>query len=84
MDDTTNIFLNPVIQYGFAGFAVVLLGIVVWMFKVVKDVVSANTEAMTRLITSIESGAERSEQILRSCDEVKTLLLTRQCVARKE
>ncbi len=54
--ETTELLLQPVVQYGFLGFSVVLLGVVIWLIKrllAVLDannrIIAANTEAINDL-----------------------------------
>ena len=69
--------MNPVVQYGFAGFAVVLLGIIVWLMTSVmtlqKDVmalqkdtiqvIDRNTGAINEMITYSERTEAKIDKI---------------------
>ena len=72
--------MSPSMQYGFAGFAFLLLGVVVWMIKqllkVLKDtntVVGNNTQVMNSVH---ETAGETRELMI----EVKDQLLSRPCL----
>jgi hypothetical protein len=78
----TTTVMTPVIQYGFAGFCVVLLAILVWLItqllKILKEnniVISTNTAAITRV-------DGHSEATLKVAIECKEELLKRPCIAK--
>jgi hypothetical protein len=41
--------LTPALQWGFAGFSLILVGVIVWMIRRLLDVLRSNTEALTQL-----------------------------------
>ncbi|MBN1460882.1 MAG: hypothetical protein JXA57_15220 [Armatimonadetes bacterium] len=75
---------NPVIQYGFAGMSLVLLGMLAWMFRVLVQVVKENTKAFTAFNAKVATELE----ILRDLQELNRALynkiITRPCIARRE
>ncbi len=87
----TDPIMSPVIQYGFAGFSVVLLGIVVWMFKQwqgmhdgqlglqrdTNKIIADNTTAIREVCMAT---AKQTSML----EEQKELLLTRPCVAERK
>jgi len=71
--------LDPVLQAGFAGLCVILIGLIAWLVRqlvnVLKEnnrVISANTQAMTTLVagqTRVEASVEalRDEMVRKPC-----------------
>ena len=55
--------LSPVLQWGFAGFSLILVGVIVWMIRRLLDAFAANTTALARLTNLIESVKETNEDI---------------------
>lgn len=55
--------LTPALQWGFAGFSFVLVGVVVWMVNRVLTAFDANTTALVRLASLIEAVKETNEDI---------------------
>jgi len=82
--------MSPVIQYGFAGFAVVLLGVIVWMLKQwqpmhteqlalqseTNKIIAANTATIDKMCAASGSQVELLQ-------EVHDLLLSRPCMKGK-
>lgn len=63
MDPTTIVPLAPVLQWGFAGFSLLLLGIVVWQFKQLLAVLKTTNRVVTSCTHAIEGARETSEQV---------------------
>ena len=88
MDSIMN---NPAIQYGFAGFSVILIGIIVWLIKqllqVIKDankVIAGNTKMIA---DNSEAVREQSRLILDTIKlnrKVHDRLLTLRCFAEAD
>ena len=82
MPDIT--IMNPLMQFGFAGFAVILLSVVVWMIrnllKVMKDtntVISGNTSV-------IAAARDSMDETKNLTIEIKDLTLARPCMLPEE
>lgn len=83
VSDTATI-MSPVIQYGFAGFAVILLGVVVWMISRLMTILKETTAAInhnTEVISSLLKATTDHGELLRSCHEK---LLARPCINKHE
>jgi len=86
-DATTQILSNPAIQWGFAGFCLILLGIVVWMVKNLQIAYGENRKLLaetvkviadnTQAIKAVDQGQSDSKNVL---IELKTELLRRPCL----
>lgn len=77
----TSLF-NPLVQYGFAGFCFVLVGVIIWLIcqllGVIKEnnkIIQDNSSAITKLISTTNKNNETG-------DKLKELLLQRPCIAR--
>lgn len=74
--------MSPLLQYGFAGFSIILLCILVWLInkllKVLKDtneVIAKNTMA----IKQVDKDTAEAKDVAIEC---KDLLLSRPCIAK--
>ena len=83
--------LSPVVQYGFAGFAIILLCILVWMIKnlyqLLKDntkVISDNSEAMLLVKEAIGhhevAAGYRATNTVDTVSKLRETLLQRPCI----
>ena len=63
MDAQAIVSLAPVLQYGFAGFCLLLLGVVVWQFKQLLSVMRANNRVVASCTAAIAATGETSEQV---------------------
>jgi len=71
-------------QYGFAGFAFLLLGVVVWMFKEVSKVVQENTKVITQFVDMVHDLHDGDTQNRIILQNIHHLLLARRCIAAGE
>jgi len=69
--------LQPIFQYGFAGFSGVLLAIIVWLTKRLLGLLADNN----RIITEHTAITRESLKILR---DLKSKIITRPCIAKHE
>jgi len=90
-----DLILQPVIQYGFLGFSVVLLGINIWLIRSLLHVLSDTQrviEANTRIIQKLESAttdmqndiAKEHDQLFLLLRSLHDRLLSRPCINRGE
>lgn len=63
MDPNAIVPLAPILQYGFAGFSLLLLGVIVWQFKQLLAVLKANNRVVTNCTHAIEGARVTSEQV---------------------
>ena len=82
MDDSTRLFLNPVIQYGFAGLCVILLGILVWLVKQLLGVIDRNNEVIATNTLAIQAVDANTKEAKDVTIELKDELYRRPCIAR--
>ena len=78
-----NILATPVIQYGFAGFCIVLLAINVWLMNkfclLLKDVTNVLSKNNDLIETLNKTGNEHKNLLI----NIKDCLLSRPCIHEK-
>ncbi len=80
MDET--VIMSPLIQYGFAGFSIVLLGVLIWLTRELLSVVKESNKVIaenTRAIISVDKNTTNTFEIM---VEIKDELLKRPCIAK--
>ena len=82
--ESTNAIMEPVIQFGFAGFSVVLLVGLFWFVKRLMDLLRTVTEVIERNTTAIQKVDERTGDELRLLRAVHDKLIARPCIIRGE
>jgi hypothetical protein len=55
--------LTPALQWGFAGFSLILVGVIVWMIRRLLDVLRSNTEALSQLTNVVTDVDQVSSDI---------------------
>lgn len=78
----TTTIMNPVIQWGFAGLCLILLGILVWLIRELLSVLKENNRVIalnTQAIQKVDSNAEKTLDI---AVEVKNEILKKPCIAQ--
>ena len=82
--ETIDIILSPVINYGFLGFSVVLLAVVIWLIRRLLAVIEANNTiiaentAATRMLTTTVS------ELMILNRSLHDKIISRPCIARDE
>jgi hypothetical protein len=84
MDIVQQIFANPVIQYGFAGLSLILLGFVVWLVKKIVRITEDCTRVMTNLLEKQSAQLTLLQDMIRLCRDIHDKLLARPCIAKRE
>ena len=46
MNSETSVIMSPLLQYGFAGFSIVLLGVLVWLIRELLSVLKENNRVI--------------------------------------
>jgi len=78
---TTNL-MTPVMQYGFAGFSVILLGILIWLIRELLKVLKENNIVIAANTQAIQAVDKHSADTLSVAIELKDELLKRPCIAK--
>jgi hypothetical protein len=76
--------LQPLTQYGFIGFSAVLLGIVIWLIKMLLSVLDANTRVIEANTAAIRDLTSMTSDLLKLTRSLHDKLISRPCIAHKE
>jgi len=82
--ETNELLLQPVIQYGFLGFSVVLLGVVIWLIKRLLAVLEATNRIIAANTEAINDLTALTTDLLALNRSVHDKLLSRPCIADGE
>ena len=82
MQDSVEIFMNPIIQYGFAGLSVILLAFLAWLVKRLLTLLEKTTNIIKENTNIIDSLKEESGEVKGVVSELKDLLLSRPCISK--
>jgi hypothetical protein len=75
-------FLSPIVQYGFAGFCAVLLGIVVWLMNRVMQLIEQNNKVVSDNTAVMIKIHEQSDKTKEAVWEMREEFLRRPCIAK--
>lgn len=76
--------LQPVAQYGFLGFSVVLLGVVIWLIRKLLDVLEANNRIIAANTEAIRDLTRTTSDLLSLNRSLHDKIISRPCIAREE
>jgi len=79
-----NWMLQPVVQYGFLGFSVVLLGVVIWLIRKLLEVLEANNRVISANTEAIRELTTMTVDLLKLHRSLHDKLISRPCIAREE
>jgi len=79
-----DLILQPVIQYGFLGFSVVLLGIIIWLIKRLLGVLDANNKVITANTQATQDLTKLTCDLLKLDRSLHDKIISRPCIAEKE
>lgn len=71
----------PFIQYGFAGFSVLLLAVLVWMAKGLFRVLTENNRVIERNTAAIEKMSDGQNAEMALIRDLRDKVLSRRCMA---
>lgn len=74
--------MGPLIQYGFAGFSLILLAVLVWLIRELLTVLKANNKVIAENTQAIKSVDENTKDTFGIMVEIKDELLKRPCIAK--
>lgn len=84
MDNTTEMILQPVLQYGFAGLSVGLLGFIAWLVKRLMGLLESTTTVIQANTNVIQCLRDDSDEIRDIVVSLNNKLLARPCIAKKD
>jgi len=76
--------IQPVVQYGFLGFSVVLLGVVIWLISKLLDVLEANNQIIAANTEAIRDLTRTTSDLLNLNRSLHDKIISRPCIAREE
>lgn len=76
--------IRPVIDYGFAGFAAVLLGVVIWLIKKLLAVLEANNKIIAANTEAIRDLTSTTSDLLKLNRSLHDKIISRPCIATQE
>ncbi|HOD83625.1 MAG: hypothetical protein BWX88_05155 [Planctomycetes bacterium ADurb.Bin126] len=79
-----NFITQPIVQYGFVGFAAVLLGIVVWLIQKLLAVLEANNRIIAANTEAIHDLTSMTADLLKLSRSLHDKIISRPCIAQKE
>lgn len=80
----TKLFLEPIVQYGFLGFCVVLLAMVFWLTYTLVDLVRQNNKIIAAHTEAMNSHATLTKDLLALNRSIHDKLISRPCIAKRE
>jgi hypothetical protein len=82
--DVTELLARPVIEYGFLGFSMVLLGIIVWLIRRLLVVLERNTEVVALNTSAINTLTTMTADLLVLNRSLHDKIISRPCIAQEE
>ncbi|HPD28573.1 MAG TPA: hypothetical protein PLL20_01155 [Phycisphaerae bacterium] len=79
-----NWMIQPVVQYGFLGFSVVLLGVVIWLIRKLLEVLEANNRIIAANTEAIRELTNMTCDLLKLHRSLHDKIISRPCIAREE
>jgi len=79
-----NWMIQPVVQYGFLGFSVVLLGVVIWLIRQLLEVLEANNRIIAANTEAIRDLTRTTGDLLNLNRSLHDKIISRPCIAREE
>ncbi len=80
----SDLLLQPVVQYGFLGFSVVLLGVVVWLIRRLLSVMEANNTIIAENTAAMKALTVTVSDLMLLNRSLHDKLISRPCIAREE
>jgi len=78
----TSVIMSPLIQYGFAGFSLILLGVLIWLIRELLLVLKENNRVIAENTQAIKSVDKNTTNTFAIMVEIKDELLKRPCIAK--
>ena len=76
--------IQPLTQYGFAGFAAVLLALVIWLIKKLLGVLERNSEVIAQNTEAIRDLTSMTHDLLKLNRSLHDKIISRPCIAKEE
>lgn len=82
--EASKLFLEPVVQYGFLGFSIVLLAMVIWLTHRLVGLVEQNNRIVAANTEAIRDLTKLTNDLLKLNRSVHDKLISRPCIAPHE
>lgn len=82
MSNETSVIMSPLIQYGFAGFSLILLAVLIWLIRELLSVLKENNRVIAENTQAIKAVGKSSLDTFGMMIEIKDELLKRPCIAK--
>jgi len=76
--------LTPTLQYGFAGFSLILVGVIVWLIRQLLQVLKANNRVISSNTAAIVAVTKDTEETKEEVRKLREELLHRTCLLTRE
>jgi hypothetical protein len=80
----TDLFVQPITQFSFAGLSAVLLAILVWLIRRLLDAFEKNSLIIAQHLLATQQLTETVTQLLTLTRSLHDKLISRPCIAEKE
>jgi len=78
----SSVIMSPLIQYGFAGFSIVLLAVLIWLIRELLSVLKESNKVIAENTQAIKYVGTVTKNTFEIMVEVKDELLKRPCIAK--
>jgi cell division protein FtsB len=82
--DNLEFILSPVARYGFLGFSVVLLGVIIWLIQRLLAVINANNLVIAENTAAMKTLTATVSELMLLSRSLHDKIISRPCIARKE
>ena len=82
MEETATNVMSPMIQYGFAGFCLILIGVIIWLIRELLSVLKENNKVIALNTQTIEKVVKATSDTFGIMVGIKDNLLKRPCIAK--
>jgi len=80
----SDVFLQPVVQYGFLGFSVVLLGVIVWLITRLLDVLGETNKVIEADTLATQNMTVAVAELMSISRSLHDKMISRPCIAKDE
>lgn len=78
----TTTVMSPLIQYGFAGFSLILLAVLIWLIRELLKVLKENNKVIAENTQAIKAVDQHTSDTFDIMVSIKDQLLKRPCIAK--
>jgi len=82
--DVNDILLQPLAQFGFAGFSAVLLGMVIWLTRRLLEALDRNSNVIAQNTAALQTLTSTVTELMALNRAIHDKIISRPCIAREE